>query len=129
MVEYLVKDPNKLYEICNHRDLEEYYPFSFIGKFNSIEVDIYYDVLNTMDSRGLRNIYGYIVKQWTIIQKHIELSDYSDVSKKKYMRRTLIPHKGLLSKEEFNSILSKFIRNNKVLSLVVMNIIQRYLHP
>ena len=123
MVEYLVKDPNKLYEICNHRDLEEYYPFSFIGNFNSIEVDIYYDVLNTMDSRTLRNIYGYIVKQWTIIQKHIELSDYSDVSKKKYMRRTLIPHKGLLSKEEFNSILSKFIRNNKVLSLVVMNII------
>ena len=129
MVEYLVKDPNKLYEICNHRDLEEYYPFSFLGNFNSIEVDIYYDVLNTMDSRTLRNIYGYIVKQWTIIQKHIELSDYSDVSKKKYMRRTLIPHKGLLSKEEFNSILSKFIRNNKVLSLVVMNIIQRYLHP
>ena len=129
MVEHLVKDPNKLYEICNHRDLEDYYPFSFIGNFNSIEVDIYYDVLNTMDSRTLRNIYGYIVKQWTIIQKHIELSDYSDVSKKKYMRRTLIPHKGLLSKEEFNSILSKFIRNNKVLSLVVMNIIQRYLHP
>ena len=129
MVEYLVKDPNKLYEICNHRDLEDYYPFSFIGNFNSIEVDIYYDVLNTMDSRTLRNIYGYIVKQWTIIQKHIELSDYSDVSKKKYMRRTLIPHKGLLSKEEFNTILSKFIRNNKVLSLVVMNIIQRFLHP
>ena len=129
MVEHLVKDPNKLYEICNHRDLEDYYPFSFIGNFNSIEVDIYYDVLNTMDSRTLRNIYGYIVKQWTIIQKHIELSDYSDVSKKKYMRRTLIPHKGLLSKEEFNTILSKFIRNNKVLSLVVMNIIQRYLHP
>ena len=129
MVEHLVKDPNKLYEICNHRDLAEYYPFSFIGKFNSIEVDIYYDVLNTMDSRSLRNIYGYIVKQWTIIQKHIELSDYSDVSKKKYMRRTLIPHKGLLSKEEFNTILSKFIRNNKVLSLVIMNIIQRYLHP
>ena len=129
MVEHLVKDPNKLYEICNHRDLEDYYPFSFIGNFNSIEVDIYYDVLNTMDSRILRNIYGYIVKQWTIIQKHIELYDYSDVSKKKYMRRTLIPHKGLLSKEEFNSILSKFIRNNKVLSLVVMNIIQRYLHP
>ena len=129
MVEYLVKDPNKLYEICNHRDLEDYYPFSFIGNFNSIEVDIYYDVLNTMDPRTLRNIYGYIVKQWTIIQKHIELSDYSDVSKKKYMRRTLIPHKVLLSKEEFNTILSKFIRNNKVLSLVVMNIIQRYLHP
>ena len=129
MVEYLVKDPNKLYEICNHRDLEDYYPFSFIGNFNSIEVDIYYDVLNTMDSRTLRNIYGYIVKQWTIIQKHIELSDYSDVSKKKYMRRTLIPHKGLLSKEEFNTILSKFIRNNKVLSLVIKNIIQRYLHP
>ena len=129
MVEYLVKDPNKLYEICNHRDLDEYYPFSFIGNFNSIEVDIYYDVLNTMDSRTLRNIYRYIVKQWTIIQKHIELSDYSDVSKKKYMRRTLIPHKELLSKEKFNSILSKFIRNNKVLSLVVMNIIQRYLHP
>ena len=129
MVEHLVKDPNKLYEICNHRDLEDYYPFSFIGNFNSIEVDIYYDVLNTMDSRTLRNIYGYIVKQWTIIQKHIELSDYSDVSKKKYMRRTLIPHKELLSKEEFNTILSKFIRNNKVLSLVVMNIIQRYLHP
>ena len=129
MVEHLVKDPNKLYEICNHRDLEDYYPFSFIGNFNSIEVDIYYDVLNTMDSPTLRNIYGYIVKQWTIIQKHIELSDYSDVSKKKYMRRTLIPHKGLLSNEEFNSILSKFIRNNKVLSLVVMNIIQRYLHP
>ena len=129
MVEYFVKHPNKLYEICNHRDLEDYYPFSFIGNFNSIEVDIYYDVLNTMDSRTLRNIYGYIVKQWTIIQKHIELSDYSDLSKKKYMRRTLIPHKGLLSKEEFNTILSKFIRNNKVLSLVVMNIIQRYLHP
>ena len=129
MVEHLVKDPNKLYEICNHRDLEDYYPFSFIGNFNSIEVDIYYDVLNTMDSRTLRNIYGYIVKQWTIIQKHIELSDYNEVSKKKYMRRKLIPHKDLLSKEEFNTILSKFIRNNKVLSLVVMNIIQRYLHP
>jgi len=129
MVEYLVKDPNKLYEICNHRDLDEYYPFSFIGNFNSIEVDIYYDVLNTMDSRTLRNIYRYIVKQWTIIQKHIELSDYSDVSKKKYMRRKLTPHKELLSKDEFNTILSKFIRNNKVLSLVVMNIIQRYLHP
>ena len=129
MVEYLVKDPNKLYEICNHRDLEDYYPFSFIGNFNSIEVDIYYDVLNTMDPRTLRNIYGYIVKQWTIIQKHIELSDYDEVSKKKYMRRKLTPHKKLLSKGEFNTILSKFIRNNKVLSLVVMNIIQRYLHP
>ena len=44
MVEYLVKDPNKLYEICSYRDLEDYYPFSFIGNFNSIEVDIYYDV-------------------------------------------------------------------------------------
>ena len=82
-----------------------------------------------MDSQTLRNIYGYIVKQWIIIQKHVELSDYGEVSKKKYMRRKLTPHKDLLSKEEFNTILSKFIRNNKVLSLVVMNIIQRYLHP
>ena len=70
-----------------------------------------------MDERSLRNIYQYIVKQWSIIQKHIELSEYDEVSKKKYMRRTLTPHKKMLSNEEFNTKLTKFIRNNKVLSL------------
>ena len=45
MSEHLLIDPNELYKLYDYRDVKEYYNFTFLADFTSIEIDIFYDVL------------------------------------------------------------------------------------
>ena len=65
---------------------------------------------------------------------HINEYDCSDSKKAQrnkngLLKRKIMPVHHVLTKNEFNDRMCKFIKNNKIISLMVMNIINRYLHP
>jgi len=63
MVEYLLIDPDKLYNLYSYKDIDEYYHFDFLDTFNSIEVNSFYDILNSISSKQLSNLNNYIFLQ------------------------------------------------------------------
>ena len=134
MGQYLLRDPTKLYEIHSHKDVIDYYPYDFLYKFGSIDIDIFYDILNTLTDKEITNIYQYLMKQWRIMCIHINEYDCSDDKKHQrnkngLLKRKLDPIHHVLCKEEFNNKMKKFVKNNKAISLMVMNILNRYLYP
>jgi len=134
MSQYLVSDPNKLYGVYSHKDVIDYYPYDFLYRFKSIDVDIFYDILNTLPNKDITTIYQYLMKQWRIMCIHINEYDCSDDkkvqrNKNSMLRRRIEPVHHVLHKEEFNRRMNKFIKNNKTISLMVMNILNRYLYP
>ena len=133
MSEHLLIDPNLLYKVYSFKDIDEYYPFNFFPVFKSIEIDIFYDILNTLPSKDITTIYQYLMKQWRVMCIHINDYDAPDKkvqrNKNSMLRRRIDPVHHVLHKDEFNSRMNKFIKNNKTISLMVMNIINRYLYP
>ena len=134
MSKYLIREPNKLYEIYSYKDVVCYYPYDFLYKFTSVEVDIFYDILNTLPNKDITTIYQYLMKQWRIMSIHINDYDCSDDkkaqrNKKTMLKRKIEPVHHILTQGEFNDRMNKFIKKNKIISLMVMNILNRYLYP
>ena len=66
MSEHLLIDPNELYKLYSYRDIVEYYHFDFLANFTSIEIDIFYDILNSVSRKQVSNLNNYIFKQWSL---------------------------------------------------------------
>ena len=64
MSEHLILDPDKLYELYSSEDVKEYYPYYFLPTFRSIDIDIFYDILNSVSLKVLSNLNNYIFKQY-----------------------------------------------------------------
>ena len=125
MSEYLMINPNLLYKLYSHKDIDEYYQYSFLPDYNSIEIDIFYDILNSLSLKQLQNIDSYIYKQWEltklllkkdIIDNHDLLSDVYD-------------NKKIDSLDSFNEKLFLFINHDQIMGLYIMNKLSQILYP
>ena len=76
MSDKLIIDPNELYKLYDYRNIDEYYHFDFLSNFNSIEIDIFYDILNSLSNKDLSNVSNYIFRQWSLF--HLNLFDWSE---------------------------------------------------
>tara|TARA_Y100000389_G_scaffold184012_1_gene202049 strand:- start:2861 stop:3241 length:381 start_codon:yes stop_codon:yes gene_type:complete len=125
MCENLVINPENLYAIYSYKELNEYYYYSFLTEFNSIEIDIFYDVLNCLSIKQLNNLNRYIFKQWKLT---IDKIKRESTIKNKLLKK-IYSNKHISSSAEFNIKLVNFIDNNKILALFIMNKILLFLYP
>ena len=128
MSEHLLIDPNELYKLYDYRNIEEYYHFNFLSNFNSIEIDIFYDILNSLSNKDLSNVSNYIFRQWSLFHLNLLSEEIKPIKRKKeLLKRTF--DKKYKSKCEFNTKLNEFIQDDKILSLYVMNQLLKFLYP
>jgi hypothetical protein len=138
MSEHLLIDPNELYKLYSYKDIDEYYSFNFLTNFTSIEIDIFYDILNSVSSKQLSNLNNYIFKQWSLTKYTIDLEDLSpkcrnkDIMGRVYTNESIQFNESLesiQSKSKLNTKLSQLIQGDKVMSLYVMNQLLKFLYP
>ena len=135
MSEHLLIDPNSLYKLYSYKDIEEYYPFNFLSNFTSIEIDIFYDILNSVSSKQVSNLNNYIFKQWSLTKYTIDLEDVSPKRRNKYIMRrvytndSIQSNESIESKDKLNTKLSKLIQGDQVMSLYIMNQLLKFLYP
>lgn len=135
MSEHLLIDPNALYKLYSYKDIDEYYSFNFLTKFTSIEIDIFYDILNSISSKQLSNLNNYIFKQWSLTKYTIDLQDISpkrrnkDIMQRIYTNESIQSKDSIESKSKLNTKLSQLIQGDQVMSLYVMNQLLKFLYP
>ena len=138
MSEHLLIDPNVLYKLYSYKDIDEYYSFNFLTKFTSIEIDIFYDILNSVSSKQLSNLNNYIFKQWSLTKYSIDLQDISPKRRNKDIMRRMYTNESIQSNESIESIqsksklnikLSQLMQGDQVMSLYVMNQLLKFLYP
>jgi len=129
MSDHLILDPDKLYELYSSEDVKEYYPYYFLPTFRSIDIDIFYDILNSVSLKVLSNLNNYIFKQWALTKKNLELEDIGPVERKKDILEMTYDNEIIVSKEQFNGKLCKFIQGKQVTALFIMNQMLKFLYP
>ena len=129
MSDKLIMDPNELYKLYDYRNIEEYYHFDFLSNFNSIEIDIFYDILNCLSNKDLSNVSNYIFRQWSLFHLNLLSEEIKPIKRKKELLKRTFDHSKYKSKCEFNTTLNEFIQGDKILSLYVMNQLLKFLYP
>jgi hypothetical protein len=129
MSEHLIIKPELLYKIYSHTLITDYFTYTFLPDFTSIDIDILYDILNCLSIKSLQSLDIYIYKQWKL-SKTICIS-YDNPPKKR--KNTIInkqyPLTKINSNIEFNKKLKKFINNDKVIAIYIMNKLLKFLYP
>ena len=139
MSEHLLIDPNALYKLYSYKDIDEYYSFNFLANFTSIEIDIFYDILNSVSSKQLSNLNNYIFKQWSVTKYFIDQEEglstkrrNKDIMKRVYTNESIQSNESIESiesKSKLNTKLSQLIQGDQVMSLYVMNQLLKFLYP
>jgi hypothetical protein len=130
MSEHLLIDPNELYKLYSYKGIDEYYSFNFLTKFTSIEIDIFYDILNSVSSKQLSNLNNYIFKQWSVTKYFIDQEEgLSTKRRNKYIMKRVYTNESIDSKSKLNTKLSQLIQGDQVMSLYVMNQLLKFLYP
>ena len=128
MSDYLLIDPNRLYTIYSADTIKEYYNYDFLPLFTSIDVDILYDILNSLDMKALSNTQRYLYRQWSLTKNDDELINSTPIKRKKNILSR--EFKGTIkSRAEFNDNLKSFISNDIILGLYIMNKLLKFLYP
>ena len=129
MSEHLLIDPNELYKLYDHRDVKDYYNFTFLEDITSIEIDIFYDILNCISIKQLDNLNRYIYKQWTLTRKNIEIGKNTPKSRKKELLSRNYNNTSINTKVQFNNKLKTFGKSDKIMSIFIMNQLLKFLYP
>ena len=128
MSEYLLIQPDLLYRVYSYKDIEDnYYHFSFLPKYNSIEVDIFYDILNTISQKQLQNMDHYIYKQWLLTK--FMLKKESDNNRCNQLCSINYETDKSVSKDLINNKLQLFIKEDPIVGIYIMNKILQFLYP
>ena len=90
MSDKLIIDPNELYKLYDYRDIVDYYHFNFLSNFTSIEVDIFYDILNSLSDKELSNLNNYIFKQWSLTHLNLTFEEIKPHKRKKELLQNII---------------------------------------
>ena len=125
----LIIDPNELYRLYDHTNVNEYYHFNFLSNFNSIEIDIFYDILNSLNNRELSKLNNYMFKQWSLTHISLTSKEIEPLKRREVLLQKSYSNSRNLSKDEFNNKLNEFILDDKILSLYVMNQMLKFLYP
>ena len=96
---------NKLYD----------FNYTFLNnlKYHNIDIDIFYDILNSYELYKLKNIYNFIYKR--LNKLHIDNIEY-------------IKPNINISQIEFNNLLDNYI-DSELKSIIIINSIQQYYYP
>jgi len=129
MSDKLIVDPNELYKLYDYRNVEEYYHFDFLSSFNSIEVDIFYDILNSLNNTEMSNLNNYIFRQWSLAHLNLTLEEIKPYKRSKILLQRKYDHSRNVTKTELNNKLSKLIQDDQILSLYIMNQMLKFLYP
>jgi len=129
MSDKLIIDPNELYRLYDYRNVEEYYHFDFLSNFNSIEVDIFYDILNSLNDKELSNLNNYIFRQWSLAHLNLTFEEIKPYRRRKVLLQRKYDISKNINKTELNNKLSKLIQDDQILSLYIMNQMLKFLYP
>jgi hypothetical protein len=130
MSEHLLINPDQLYFLYSVKDIkEDYYDFSIFPDYNSIEVEIFYNILNCLSMYELQNLLIFIYKQWSLFKLDNTLEEFSNNKRKKtILKQELLPTK-IQNKEDFNHILKLFINEDPIMGIYIMNQLLKFLYP
>ena len=127
MSEHLLINPDLLYRIYSYKNIEDYYHFSFLPSFSSIEIDVFYDILNSLSLKKLQNMDSYLYKQWSLTRFLLDKESMNERNKElcsiNYLKAKII------SKESFNNKLCLLIGDDKIIGLYIMNKMIQFLYP
>ena len=129
MSEHLLINPNELYKLYDYRDVDEYYNFTFLADFTSIEIDIFYDILNSLSDKYISNLNLFIFKQASLAKKILEVKNYKPKYRHKQLTSRKYNNDKVFTKEEFNNKLQNYIQNDQTISLFIMNQLLKFLYP
>jgi len=129
MSEHLLMDPNELYKCYTYSNVKDYYHYTFLASFTSIETDIFYDILNSLCMKQLSNLNKYIFRQWSLTSKILRLENMTPRSRSKKLLSRSYSNSIISSKDEFNHKLESFIKSDQVTSLYIMNQLLGFLYP
>ena len=81
-----------------------------IKKYPDIDIDIYYDIINSIDEYKLKNLLYFI---------NIRLKNIDEQ----------INYNNKISYEKLNILFKEYINNDLTKSIIIMNFIQQYIYP
>ena len=130
MSEHLLIDLNQLYHIYSTNDIDsDYFDFSFLPEYKSIETEIIYDILNCLSLTRLNKLSIYIYQQWSLVNLDPELTKLSTAKRRKLVLSKQFTSDTCHSKEECNQKMSLFIDSDQVFGLYVINQLLKFLYP
>ena len=84
MSEHLLINPEQLYFLYSVKDIKkDYYDFSIFPDYHSIEIEIFYDILNCLSMYELQNLLIFIYKQWSLFKLNTTLQEFTNNKRKK----------------------------------------------
>ena len=88
--------------------------YDFLPRYNSFDETLYYDLLNSMDKNQLRTFYLNLYNNW---------KQYSEI----YMNDNNPKIKKIseIDISELNNILKEFIKDDKIMGIVIINLLQK----
>ena len=109
-------EPNEF--IIKEQKEETVYNFlDFLKNSYNIDINKYYDILNSIDEFKIKNVYTYLYLR---IQKISRMSNNYITNLKKI--------DGRVSGEELNNSLNEYIKSKKLQAIIIMNGIQSYFY-
>ena len=99
--------------------------FDILEKY--LDISIFIDYLNSMEVFKLKNIWNHIILRW--IQMDQKLKDKLNYKRSKYSKEKYRHIHTTILSDEFNNLLIKFINNDLMKGLFVINCIQNYIIP
>ena len=99
--------------------LKEEFSYDFLNHIDKYidEYEKYYKLLNSIDQFKLKNIYQFLYLRSIKINKKYKKINQLDVNT------------SYLNSESFNEIIKKYINNDLLKSIIIMNGIQQYFIP
>ena len=130
MSEHLVVNPEKLYYLYSIKDIKnEYIEYTIFPTYNSIDINIFYDILNCLSNNELYSLYLFIYKQWSLLKLNKEHIDISTKRKNMILQKELSIPSSVITIQDFNNILKNFINGDKILGIYIMNQLLKFLYP
>ena len=96
----------------NKKIIKQYdFNFDFLDDFKEyIDINSYYDIFNSLDDIGIKNIYNYLFIKWYIIKNKLSLND------------PILIKQTIYEKQIFNNIIKEFINKDISIAIFVINI-------
>mgnify|MGYP001264409940 FL=1 len=127
MSDQLLIDIDNLYRLYDYRNIKVYHQFTFFPKYKSIDIDVFYDIINSLSIKELSNIDTFIYKQITLTNKLLHktkpIRRYNTIVSRKYS------HINITSKHEFDNKLNNYIQGDTIIGLFIMNQFIKFLYP
>ena len=99
--------------------------FNFLDLLKkNIDIEVYYIIINNLDSYVLKNLWNNVIKEWSSSIKYMK--KYKNKKYDNYLLNSYkIIHK-IIYPQELNELFNNFIKNDKFKAFFVINCILKY---